>query len=697
MSDHRHNQASARTCLPGKAAPLGASPGEQGVNFSLFSRHATAVELVFFNHVDDLAPSQTWLLEPPLHRTYHYWHICVPEVKPGQLYAWRVQGAHDPAQGHRFDKDKFLLDPYARAIAVPDGYDRKAFCQPGPVAQPCMKSVVVDSGAYDWEGDARPMRPFARTVIYEMHVGGFTSHPASGLPERLRGTYAGLVEKLPYLSELGITAIELLPVMQFDEQDAPNGLRNYWGYSPVTFFAPHMAYAAANDPLQALDEFRNMVKACHKAGIEVILDVVFNHTSEGNESGPTYCFRGIDNSVYYILEADPARYANYSGTGNTLNANHPVVRRMIIDSLHYWVREMHIDGFRFDLASILARDEKGRPLENPPVLWDIESDPELAGVKLIAEAWDAAGLYQVGSFIGDSWKEWNGRFRDDVRAFFRGDSGRLSAMASRLLGSPDIYGHEEREPEQSINFVTCHDGFTLNDLVSYNEKHNEDNGEQNRDGSNDNLSWNCGAEGPSDDPDIEQLRSRQIKNFLAVNLLALGTPMLLMGDEVRRTQLGNNNAYCHNNHRSWFNWEQVDQQAGLLRFVQLLVRARLQREASMRAEGASLNEMLRDATLQWHGVRLGQPDWSQDSHSIAVTIHSLSGALAMHLMINAWKEDLRFELPNNGGQQQAWRRWLDTALDPPNDILPWQQTLPWPELTYPVKSHSLAILVASLG
>ena len=348
-------------------------------------------------------------------------------------------------------------------------------------------------------------------------------------PRETRGTYAGLIEKIPYLQQLGITAVELLPVFQFDAQDCPPGKVNYWGYAPVSFFAPHQAYSSRQDPLGPVDEFRDMVKALHRAGIEVILDVVFNHTAEGDHGGPTLCFRGLDNSTYYILEPDRSRYANFSGTGNTLNANHPIVRRMIVDSLRYWVEEMHVDGFRFDLASILARDSSGHVMSNPPVLWDIESDPALAGTKMIAEAWDAAGLYQVGSFVGDSWKEWNGRFRDDVRDFFRGAEDSVTRIADRFLGSPEIYGHKEREAEQSVNFVTCHDGFTLNDLVSYNQKHNEENGEDNRDGANDNRSWNCGVEGPSDDPGVEKLRNRQVKNFLTVTMLSLGVPMIRDG------------------------------------------------------------------------------------------------------------------------------------------------------------------------
>lgn len=679
----------------GKAAPLGAMVEEGGVNFSLFSRNATGVELVFFSHVNDVEPVTSFPLQAPLHKTYHYWHIRITGVQAGQLFAWKVFGPDDPVSGHHFDHEKYLLDPYSKAIATPDDYQRAAFTRHGRVEKPCLKSVVVNTGGFDWEGDDRLMIPFPRTIIYEMHVAGFTKHPNSGLADHLRGTYAGVIEKLPYLASLGITAIELLPVFQFDAQDAPAGKVNYWGYSPISFFAPHLAYASTPDPLKAIDEFRQMVKACHKAGIEVILDVVFNHTAEGNDQGPTYCFRGIDNSVYYILEKDKRYYSNYTGTGNTLNANHPIVRRMIIDSLHYWVEEMHVDGFRFDLASILARDNEGNPLENPPVLWDIESDPVLAGVKLIAEAWDAAGLYQVGSFIGDSWKEWNGRFRDDIRSFVRGDQGRLSGLASRLLGSPDIYGHEEREPEQSINFVTCHDGFTLNDVVSYNYKHNEANGEENRDGSNDNTSWNCGVEGPTEDVAVELLRNRQVKNFLALTLLAIGTPMILMGDEVRRTQQGNNNAYCQDNELSWFDWELTSHHAGLLEFVRRLIRIRLQRDTSKIVHEHSLNELLAFADIKWHGTELNKPDWSDSSRSIAVTIFSLHRKVVMHYMINAWEKELVFQLPAETLNDGIWKVWLDTAKEHPDCVREWTDAIPVNGNSYKVGGYSMAVVISA--
>jgi glycogen operon protein len=434
-----------------------------------------------------------------------------------------------------------------------------------------------------------------------------------------------------------------------------------------------------------------MVKALHKAGIEVILDVVFNHTAEGDERGPTLGFRGIDNPTYYILENAGARYANYTGCGNTLQANHPIVRRLIVDSLRYWVEEMHVDGFRFDLASILSRDASGHPLPNPPVLWDIESDPALAGTKLLAEAWDAAGLYQVGSFVGDAWREWNGRFRDDVRDFLRGEPGSVRRVADRIVGSPEIYGRKQREAEQSVNFVTCHDGFTLNDLVSYNQKHNEANGEDNRDGANDNRSWNCGVEGLSEDPAIEKLRNRQVKNFLTVTTLALGMPMITMGDEVRRSQGGNNNAYCQDNEISWFNWTLVEKHADVHRFVSLLNARRILRGVEHERQRLSLNQLIAKAQKAWHGVKLNQPDWSDHSHSIAFGAEIREEDLHFHLIMNAYWEALDFELPTLEGGT-LWRRWIDTALDSPDDIVLWQTAPKVPEARYRAEARSVVML-----
>jgi len=667
----------------------------EGVNFSVYSKNSTAIELLLFDDVDDARPARVIALDSKQNHTYHYWHVFVSGLKPGQVYAYRAHGPYQPDQGLRFDGDKVLLDPYGRGVALPKNYNRTAAAQPGDNAGTAMKSVVADPSVYDWEGDTPLHRPPRRTVIYEMHVRGFTRHPSSGVAPEKRGTYAGLIEKIPYLQELGITAVELLPVFQFDEQDAPGDLPNYWGYSPVSYFAPHCQYSSRQDPLGPLDEFRDMVKAMHRAGIEVILDVVYNHTAEGNHAGPTLCYRGLENDAYYILEADRTRYANYTGCGNTLDASHPIVRRLILDSLRYWVTEMHVDGFRFDLASILTRDEYGNPLPNPPILWDIESDPALAGTKLIAEAWDAAGLYQVGSFIGDYWREWNGRFRDDVRSFVKGDRDTVSKLASRLLASPDIFAHEEREPEQSINFVACHDGFTLNDVVSYNHKHNEANGEGNRDGADDNRSWNHGVEGPSDDPAVEELRGRQVKNFFAITLLSLGVPMLLMGDEVRRTQRGNNNAYCQDNEISWFDWTLLDRYADTYRFVKNLIQLRLSFQPVDEARAISLTRFLQQAKIRWHGTKLNQPDWGSDSHSLAITVENREATRLVHYILNAYWGPLEFELPPvPEGMGAGWRRVIDTYLPSPQDFCALAEAPLVDGTTYRAQPRSVVMLVA---
>jgi len=663
-----------------------------GVNFSVYSRSATAVELVFFDHEGDAQPSRSFPIDPSANRTDHYWHVCVRGVKPGQIYGYRVTGPYEPAAGMRFDSQKVLLDPYGRGVVVPRNYSREAAWLKGDNAATAMKSVVTDPRAYDWGGDAPLHRPASATIIYEMHVAGFTRHPNSGVSENLRGTYAGLIEKIPYLQQLGITAVELLPIFQFDPQDAPAGRANYWGYAPVSFFAPHQGYCSCQDSLGPINEFRNMVKALHRAGIEVILDVVFNHTTEGNQFGPTISFRGLENSTYYILENDRSMYANYSGTGNTLNGNHPIVRRLILDSLRYWVEEMHVDGFRFDLASILGRDESGNLMPNPPVLWDIDSDPVLAGTKLIAEAWDPAGLYQVGSFLGDSWREWNGRFRDDVRSFFRGDENTVAPFADRLLGSPQLYSHKQREAEQSVNFVTCHDGFTLNDLVTYNYKHNEPNGENNHDGADDNRSWNYCVEGPADNAEIEKLRNRQVKNFFTVTLLSLGLPMISMGDEVRRTQQGNNNAYCQNNETSWFDWSLLEKHADVLRFVQVLCARRLLFRPDLE-QYTSLSELLRIGERTWNGVRLGQPDWNSNSHSLALYLEARVTNLRLYVIINAYRDPLDFELPP-AAHENPWRRAIDTSLDSGADIADVHGATPFETSTYRAAAHSVVLLWA---
>jgi glycogen operon protein len=586
-----------------------------------------------------------------------------------------------------------LIDPYGKGVSVGQNYNREAASHPGDNAATSMKSVVADLTTFDWEQDTPLNRPFRQTVIYEMHVAGFTRHPSSGVAPVNRGTYLGLIEKIPYLQELGITAVELLPVFQFDPQDAPPGLTNYWGYGPVSFFAPHLGYSTCNDPLVCLDEFRTMVKELHRAGIEVILDVVYNHTGEGDEQGPTLCFRGLENSFYYIPGKDKATYANYTGAGNTLKANHSIVKRLILDSLRYWASEMHVDGFRFDLASIFSRNESGKPMLNPPIIWEIDSDPVLAGTKLIAEAWDSGGLYQVGSFGEDKWKESNGQFRDDIRRFVKGDQNTVSKLRERIAGSLDLYYERDRPAEQSINFVTCHDGFTLNDLVSYNLKHNEANNESNTDGGNVNLSWNCGAEGPPVSADIERLRMQQTRNLLALTLLSVGTPMLLMGDEVRRTQLGNNNAYCQDNETSWFDWSLCAANADFLRFVRLLIRTHLQFDQATAGSQITLEDYLSKARIEWHGVEIGKPDWGESSHSLALSLHNFAATQLRYIAINAYWKPLEFTIPPvAGGPNGGWLRMIDTSLTSPDDILEGAMGLRVNGSKYHVNPRSIVML-----
>ncbi len=724
---------------PGRSFPLGATLYPDGANFCVLSKNADAMELVLFDDVDAHRPARTIRLDPIINKTFYYWHIFIPGIKAGQLYGYRAYGPYRPDKGLRFDGQKVLLDPYARAVAVGRNYERAAAARPGDNAAHAMKSVVANLYQYDWEGDRPINRPFASTIIYEMHVGGFTRHPNSGIASAKRGTFAGLIEKIPYLKALGITAVQLQPIQQFDEQDAFGNNRNYWGYSPVGFFAPHSGYCSQSDTLAPINEFRDMVKALHRAGIEVILDVVFNHTAEGDRHGPTLSLRGLANRAYYLLDNNGATYANYSGCGNTLNGNQSIVRRLIRECLRYWVAEMHVDGFRFDLASVLSRDEHGQPLENPPILWSIESEPVLAGTKIIAEAWDAGGLYQVGSFIGSRWGELNGRFRDDVRRFLKGDTHTVSSFAARIAASPDIYPQPDRGPNRSINFITSHDGFTLNDLVSYNDKHNEANGEDNRDGTNDNYSWNCGTEGPTDDAAVEALRQQQIKTFLTTLLTAQGTPMLLMGDEVRRTQDGNNNAYCQDNEVSWFDWDLVQTQAGLLRFVRGLIHFIQSHEifqqnrfwtisdgngtpglaeptatlaplpAQIPSDGNREQDRLwhRDiyhmqpavpeekppAQIVFHGTRLHHPDTSDHSHSLAYELILPKNGEHLHVMLNAYWEPLSFELPPLSASMH-WHRLVDTAQPAPDDFCPSPEAPRVTTTTYRVEARSAVILFA---
>jgi glycogen operon protein len=671
------------------------------VNFSLFSRNATGVDLLLFDRFDDPEPAQTIQLDRRHNRTFSYWHTFVHGAKEGQLYGYRVHGPFDPQHGHRFDHQKVLVDPYARGIVYRNGEAHVQACRPGPNVASSMKSLVVDPSHFDWQGVERPRIDPSQRVIYEVHVRGMTRHPSSGCEHP--GTFRGVIDKIPYLKSLGVTTVELLPVFAFDEYDLPftnprtgESLTNYWGYNPIGFFAPHRGYYIEDwGTMRYLTGFREMVRALHRAGIEIFLDVVFNHTGEGAEGGPTLSFRGIENQVYYLSKPDdPGSYANYSGVGNTLNCNHPIVRRLILDSLRYWVDVMRVDGFRFDLASVLARDEKGEPMKDPPLPWEIEADPILQRTQLIAEAWDAGGLYQVGDFPGERWFEWNGKFRDDVRRFLRGDDNLVGTMAARMLGSPDLYEHHGREPHQCVNFVTCHDGFTLNDLVSYENKHNEENGEDGRDGTPVDYSANYGVEGPTDDPEIEALRNRQVKNFLAILFLAQGTPMLLGGDEFRRTQRGNNNAYCQDNEVSWFDWGLLDRHADIHRFTRCLIQFRrahpgLRRRKYLLGEDAPPEADPEEFTrVVWHGTSLRQPDWSPQSRSLAYTLTGSRDDVALHVILHVGTEPRSFMLPSG-----RWGVTIDTARPSPHDIVDREVALQRAQGRYEVAGRSVVVLV----
>ena len=682
---------------PGAAHPVGITVYPDGVNWSLFSQAATEVELLLFDRPEAVEPAQIIRLDPFRNKTFHFWHVFVRDCGPGTFYAFRVDGPNDPADGHRFNPNKLLIGLYARGISK-QLWRRADAVGPQDNLATSMRSAVVDPARYDWEGDRPLKRPLHASIIYELHVGGFTRSESASV--RHPGTFSGIVEKIPYLLALGVTAVELLPVCEFDDSDtsvnaAGDVLRNYWGYSTVGFFSPHAGYAVDQTGVSRLDEFRDMVKALHKAGIEVILDVVFNHTDEGNEFGPMQSFRGIDNRTFYVLDpANPAKYANFAGVGNTFNANHPLPQKLILDCLRFWVDVMHVDGFRFDEASILSRGEDGTPLAHPPVIWDIELDDALADAKVIAEAWDAAGLYQVGHFPGDRWAEWNGVFRDDIRRFLKGDAGLTGAVASRLGGSADIYQTRGQTPENSINFVTIHDGFTLNDLVSYDDKHNGANGEGNRDGIGNNLSWNCGAEGPSADPAIEALRVRQIKNAVTILMLSRGVPMLLAGDEIRRTQGGNNNAYNQDNATSWIDWTMAGAHRDVLRYFQHIIGFRKAHPALSQPyfyTGDVNDRGMLD--ISWHGTRLNSPGFSDpNARALACTIAGFGGAADLHVMMNMFWEPLAFEVPAN--PRRAWRLAIDTFADSPRDIASPGEEPPFAPSSCTVQGRSIVVLIS---
>ena len=689
----------------GVPLPMGTHQDGEGVNFAFFSRHASRVRLELFDHPEDAAAARVIDLDPARNRTGDVWHVWVEGTGPGQLYAYRVDGPYQPKDGHRFNFHKLILDPFATAITrLPiwkfgpaRGYD-PSVADGDPVCSKvddagAMPKCVFTQEHFQWHADRPPRHRWSETVIYETHVRGFTVHPSSGVEHP--GTYRGLMKKIPYFKELGVTAVELMPVQEFNEHQVPGinpqtgqPLGNYWGYDPVAFFAPKASYSSSGGVGQQKLEFKEMVQALHGAGIEVFLDVVFNHTAEGNEQGPTLCFRGIDNSIFYMLADDKRSYRDYTGTGNTINANHPVVRDHILAALRYWMVEMHVDGFRFDLASVLGRGRSGNLLSNPPLLERIAEDPILRDVKIIAEAWDAAGAYEVGSFSERRWAEWNGRYRDDVRRFWRGDDGMLGLFASRICGSADIYTKSGKGPESSINFITCHDGFTLNDLVSYRYKHNEANGENNHDGTDANFSENYGAEGETTDAGIESLRKRQIKNFLLTLLISRGVPMLLGGDEFRRTQGGNNNAYCQDNETSWHDWSCLEQHRETFRFAGGMI-------AFRRAHPIlSQEHFYTDAEIHWFSPHGGLPHWTDLKEKQLACLIQENGQGALFLMFNAGTNGTEFGLPPLP-QGLRWRLAVDTSRSAPQDLCAaGEELLLDNSTTYHVGSRSGVILLA---
>jgi len=708
------------TVHPGEPLPFGASINNTGVNFAVFSRHATSVTLLLFDDENKSIPSAELVLDPYLNKTGDVWHIRIEGISEGTMYLYRVDGPYKPEEGHRFNRYKVLLDPFAKAltsIATWDlskarGYDWDSpdkdlsFSEYDDIMH-MPKSIVV-SDDFDWQGD-RPLNfPLRHSIIYEMHVAGLTRHESSGVKHP--GTYLAVIEMIPYFKELGITSLELLPIMEFDmfsvnrvNPITGEQLENYWGYDPISFFAPKGRYSSSGNNGEQVKEFKEMVRELHKAGIEVILDVVFNHTGEGSELGQTISFRGWDNQIYYILSEDKRYFMNYSGCGNTLNCNHPIVRSLIRSCLHYWVIEMHVDGFRFDLGSILGRDQDGKLMENPPILEGIAEDPVLRNTKIIAEAWDAGGAYQVGSFPGGRWAEWNDKFRDDARSFWRGDRGMAHVLATRLTGSSDLYLRDGRKPFHSINFITSHDGFTLYDLVSYNKKHNEANGENNHDGGDNNISDNHGEEGVSHNEEILSLRKRQVKNFHATLMLSLGTPMLLGGDEFLRSQDGNNNAYCQNNEISWFNWNLKEKNTENFTFLKKLIKFRQRHPAFHRPEfylGKDTNfNAIPDIT--WYD-RFGKiPDWNNMGHCLAYRLDGTEAEKKLdkddndfYLMFNGSEKDHSFTIcsPPEGTH---WFMAINTALPEGEDIpLYGHEKLIDEQTSYTVKDRSVVVLIS---
>jgi glycogen operon protein len=657
---------------PGTPMLLGASIMPEGINFAVFSRHAENLWLVLFSAAGTRIGEIE--LDSVHNKTGDIWHILLRTRKHDLQYCFRAAGPRDPkGSGLFFDGTALLLDPYARALAGGEKWNG-----PGKKQAGFKRCCLVVENHFDWEDDGPLQIPLQDSVIYEMHVRGFTRHPSSGVKHP--GTFAGIVEKIPYLLELGITAIELMPIAEFNENEntkinpvTGQELMNFWGYSPLTFCAPKASYAADNKNGSQVMEFKEMVKALHKAGIEVILDVVFNHTAEGGSDGPMLNFRGLDNPIYYLLDPGTREYLNFSGCGNTLNCNHPIVRQHIISCLHFWVIEMHVDGFRFDLASILGRDQNGEPLSNPPMVEMIAEDPILSHTKMIAEAWDAAGLYQVGSFsTSGRWAEWNGKFRDDVRAFMCGHEGMVSSLATRIAGSSDLFQKSLRRPYNSINFITSHDGFTLSDLVSSNTKHNLENGEDTRDGVDQTLSWNSGLEGATDNEEIMRLRARRMRSMAVILMLSQGVPMVLAGDEFGRTQKGNNNAYCHDSTLSWIDWSLKERNSDLFRFFRLLIGLRKKHPVFRRSDFFPDLPHELHHPIRWQAAQPGSSNWSESARSLAFLLDG-QGAEGrpdndFFIMLNGHPANVeRFSAPE-ARSRNRWRKIIDTAAPPPLDI-----------------------------
>lgn len=672
--------------IEGAPHPFGATwiESEQAYNFAIYSKHATGVVLLLYADSDVVNPVYSYRMVYPANKTGRIWHCRIPAsaAAGARFYAYRIEGPFDPAAGHRFDPKKVLLDPYAKVVFFPKDCSRDAASRPGSNAGRAPLGVLPPSKLFDWGCDPRPEHTHD-TVIYELHVKGFTNGRASGVSSQKKGTYAGLIEKISYLKSLGVTVVELMPVYQYDPLEG-----NYWGYMPLNFFAPHVQYSSSGGG-GLLDEFRSLVKALHEADIEIILDVVYNHTTELGAEGPTYSFRGIDNSTYYLLEQDRSRYRNDCGTGNVLHCANRYVRTMILDSLRFWVREMHVDGFRFDLASIFTRDDEGQiNLVDPPIIAEITADPDFAGIRLIAEAWDLA-TYQLGrSFPGFSWLQWNGQFRDDVRSFVRGDEGKVSAVISRLYGSDDLFPDHVTNAYhayQSVNFVACHDGFTMYDLLSYNAKHNEANGNNNTDGIDNNFSWNCGWEGDDGVPsEVVALRKRQMKNYCCLLFLSNGTPMLAAGDEFMRTQGGNNNPYNQDNETSWIDWSLLEKNSDIFRFFQHMIAFRKTHPSLCRSR------FWRNDVC-WYGTG-SQVDQSTQSHSFAFYLRGGSQNDAdLYVMINAAAQDINFRVQQGDGG--IWKRVVDTSLPGPDDIAEPGREMQLSSLEYLVKARSVVVLI----